>query len=412
MSQDRLAQFIMSPYADTFVKVLLKGNSITWVHRGVIPGHVLSSKSTIEPGSNSATSIMDMQDIGNDTAHVIIHFFYTKQYNCITPWGIPGDTAKGYELRVSLQVIEAARKMKLPALEDLAKRQCARVCNEMDLLNLVAILGKINIDTKNFPELAQHISLHLEKVLTNPHSQVASNLLSRTTTNSITDILVRKLVMNARDKPTGEPKAKPGPENETPDMPPCPSRPQTPSQDSVTAKPESSQLTDQRRTQQPQEVVKNPHPGDKGKGRDISKQVEQVLKATLPTALQQEPRLTNAQQVAQSGPSRVRGWRCPFSPPCGRCADAEKKDNPLTPTFGSSIASMKDFVAAEKSSAVDWEVPKSEAEQSQKSESFTLVDSDDEGVIVDSETQPTVTPSPEDSGYANKMNLFYAYDRW
>ncbi|PNP74813.1 hypothetical protein FNYG_11950 [Fusarium nygamai] len=393
MFQDLPAQFITSPYADTFVKVLLKGKSITWIHRGVIPGHVLSShNSTEELASKSASPILDMQNIGNDTAHVIIHFFYTKQYNCIKPLGISDDSARGYELRVSLQVIEAARKMTLLALVDLAKRQCARVCQEMDLLNLVAILGKMNIDYKNFPELTQHITIHLEQVLTNPHSEFASNLLSQATSNSITDILVRKLVMVAQDKRTSEPKARPRPGNEVRGMPPSPSRPQPFSQDSVTAKLESSKLLYQRRTQQPQEVVKNIQRDDKGKGRDVSKPPEQASKAPLPTASQQEPRLTKAQEVAQSGPSR--------------------KARPPTPGLGGCIASMKDFVVAEKSSAVDWEVPKSEAEQSQKSESSTLVDSDDDAVLVDSETQPTVTPSPTGSGNTNRMNLFYAYDRW
>ncbi|KAF5585279.1 hypothetical protein FPCIR_8359 [Fusarium pseudocircinatum] len=411
MFQDLPAQFITSPYADIFIKVLLKGRSIIWIHRGVVPVHILSKNVTEELGPKSASPILDMQDIGNDTAHVIIHFFYTKQYNCIKPWGLSGDTAKGYELRVSLQVIEAARKLKLQALVDLAKRQCARVCREMDLLNLVAILGKMNIDTKNFPELAQHISLHLEKVLADPHSEVASNLLSRTNSNSITDILVRKLVMSARGKPTGEPKPEPG--NKTQDIP---TRTQLPSQDSVTAKPESLQSPDQRRTQQPQEVPKNPQQDDKEKGRAVSDPATYVWKLREKTVPHHESCATNGQEETQSWPSRVRGWPCPFSPPCGECADAEKKANPPTPELAGCIASMKDFVVAEKSSAVDWEVPKFETEKSEKSESerteSTIVDSDDEGVLVESETQPNTTPNLEDSRNTTRMNLFYAYDRW
>jgi hypothetical protein len=72
--------------------------------------------------------------------------------------------------------------------------------------------------------------------------------------------------------------------------------------------------------------------------------------------------------------------------------------------------------ALEKSSAVDWEVPKPETKKSKKSESewteSTVVDSDDEGVLVESESQPATTPNTEDSCNANRMNLFYAYDRW
>ncbi|KAF5589870.1 hypothetical protein FPANT_6203 [Fusarium pseudoanthophilum] len=409
MSQNLPAHFITSPYADTFAKVLLKGNSITWVHRGVIPGHVLSSETTEELGSKKPSPILDMQNIGNDTAHVIIHFFYTKQYNCIKPWGIYGDTAKGYELKVSHSVIEAARKMKLPALADLAKRQYMRVCREMDFFNLVAISGKMYIDTKNFPELEQHISLHLEKVLSDPYSEVASDFLSQTTSNSITDILVRKLLMNARDKLVSETKAKAEPGNGTQDIP---TRTKPPSQNAVTAEPEPSPFTWQRRTQQPQEEVpKNPQPDDKGKGRAVSKPETYVWKLREQTIPHHESRAANGKEGAQSGPSRVRGWPCPFSPPCGGCADAEKKANPPTPELTGCIASMKDFVAVEKSSAVDWEVPKSETEKSEKSESerteSTVVDSDDEGVLVESEARTTTTPRTDDSRNTYPMNNTY-----
>uniref|UniRef100_A0A0D2Y5U5 Uncharacterized protein n=1 Tax=Fusarium oxysporum (strain Fo5176) TaxID=660025 RepID=A0A0D2Y5U5_FUSOF len=116
MSQDPTVQFVKSPYAGIFVQVLLKGKSITRIHKGVVPANVLSSRSTQEPAPKSATPILDMQDLGSDTAHVVIHFFYTKQYDCIKPTGVSSDSAKGYELKVSLQVIEAATKMELPAL--------------------------------------------------------------------------------------------------------------------------------------------------------------------------------------------------------------------------------------------------------------------------------------------------------
>ncbi|RBQ77494.1 hypothetical protein FVER14953_10172 [Fusarium verticillioides] len=414
MSQDLPAQFITSPYADTFVKVLLKGNSITWIHRGVIPVHVLYMNNRAEVvGSKSASPIVDMQNIGNDTAHVIIHFFYTKKYNCVKPSGLSGDAAKAYELRLSLQVIEAARKMKLPALVDLAKKDCARFYHEMDFFNLVAILGKMNVDTKHFPELAQYISLHIEKVLSDPHSQLASNLLSRNTSNSITEMIFRKLVLKARGKPTGEPKGRPEPGNETRDIP---MGTQLPSHDSMPEMPEPSQFTQQRRSQKYQEVLKTPQPDDKGKGRAVSNPTTYVSKLHEKTVPHHESRAANRQEEAQSRPSRVRDWPCPFSPPCGGSADPEKKANPPTPGLAGCIASMKDFVAVEKSSAVDWEVPKSETEKSEKSESerteCTVVDSDDEGVLVESETQATTTPSTEDSRNANRMNLFYAYDRW
>ncbi|KAF5968315.1 hypothetical protein FCOIX_11475 [Fusarium coicis] len=414
MSQDLPAQFITSPYVDTLVKVLLKGNSITWIHRGVIPVHVLYMNNSAEYlESKSFPPIVDMQNIGNDTAHVIIHFFYTKKYNCIKPLGSSGDTAKAYELRVSLQVIEAARKMRLPVLVDMAKRHCAHVFHDMDILNLVSILGKTNVDTKHFPELAQHISLHLEKVLSDPHSQVASNLLSRTTSNSITDILVRKLVMNARGKPTGESKAKPGPGNERRDIP---TTKNPPSQDSVTEKPESPQFPQQCRTQQPQEVLKTPQPDDAGMGRAVSNPATYVMELHEKTIPHPASRAANRQEEAQSGPSRVRDWPCPFSPPCGGPADPEKKANPPTPGLTGCMASAMAFLALEKSSAIDWVVPKPEAKKSEKSESewteSTVVDSDDEGVLVESESQPTTTTNTEDSRNAIRMNLFNAYDRW
>ncbi|KAF5620073.1 hypothetical protein F52700_11393 [Fusarium sp. NRRL 52700] len=390
------AKFITSPYANNFVKVLLKGNSVTWIHKRVIPGHVLSSKSTQEPASKSAEWIMDMQDIGNDTAHVIIHYFYTKQYHCIKPSGVSGDTAQSYELGVSLQVIKAARKMLLPALVDLANGECARICHEMDLLNLVAVLGKMDIDFKNFPELTQHVAFHLEKVLAHPHSPFASNILSRATPNDITEMLIRKLVMIARDEPTSEPKVKPRTKNEARGIPIHPWRHPHASPNFASSLPEFLQGTG---------MLENPQPYDKGKRRGVSKPAEHASNVPETKITHDEFRGAKGQEEARSGPSRVRDCPCPSSPPCGGSADAKKKANPSTPELESFILKTKDFVVVEKSSAADCEGPNSEAEHSQKPESSTLVDSDDDGVLVVLETQPTVTPSPAGSARTSLMSL-------
>ncbi|KAF5239849.1 hypothetical protein FANTH_9790 [Fusarium anthophilum] len=388
---DSPAQFTASPYANNFFKVLLKGKSITWIHRGVVPAHVPSNKSTQDPAYRSATPIVDMQDIGYDTAHVIINFFYTKQYKYIKPSGIYGDTEKGYELKVLLQVIEAAGKMKLPDLVDLAKRQCARVCHEMNLLNLITILGKMNIDYNNVPELTQHITLQVEKVLAFPHSPLASTILSRATSDSITDILLRKLLMMARLEPTSEPKAKPTPGNGARGMPNFLSRQQHTSWGFTTGEPEPANLPFHLRTQQPQKVPENPQPDYKGKGRDVSKPEEHAFEASATSVFDYDSGGAKGREEARAGPSKA---------------------YPAIPELGKSIRTMKSFIAPEKSSAADWEVPKSETQQSQKSETTSLVDFDDYGVLVDSETLPTVTPSPEDPRHAERMNLTYAYDSW
>ncbi|KAH7158500.1 hypothetical protein DER46DRAFT_508166 [Fusarium sp. MPI-SDFR-AT-0072] len=415
MSQDPTVQFVTSPYADIFVQVLLKGKSITRIHKGVVPANVLSSRSTQEPAPKSATPILDMQDLGSDTAHVVIHFFYTKQYDCIKPTGVSSDSAKSYELKVSLQVIEAAKKMELPALVDLAKRQCARLCKELDLLNLIAILGKLNFNYTNFPEIQQHIAYHLEKVLANPRSQSATDLLSRATTNSITGILVRKLVMMARKEQTSEAKAKPEPENEFPGVLICESRPHPHFEASVIAKPELSQLSHELRTKQFQKILKKLQSDDKGKGRDDSEPAEKASKVPPPTASHQDHRRANGQEEAHSGPSRLREGPSPFLNPSsglGTVPNARKKSN--APQRGSSLSKPANRLVAESNSAVDWglhdfvaekfEKPKNERQES------TPFDSDSEGVLVESEFHPSMTPSPTASDNS-AMRRFLAFDR-
>ncbi|KAK2126226.1 hypothetical protein NOF04DRAFT_16874 [Fusarium oxysporum II5] len=477
MSQDPTVQFVTSPYAGIFVQVLLKGKSITRIHKGVVPANVLSSRSTQEPAPKSATPILDMQDLGSDTAHVVIHFFYTKQYDCIKPTGVSSDSAKGYELKVSLQVIEAATKMELPALVSLAKSECARLCKELDLLNLVAILGKLSFDYTKFPEIQHHVAYHLEKVLANPRSQSATDLLSRATTNSITDMLVRKLVVTARKEQTSEAKAKTRPEDKVPGVLICESRPQPPFQDSVTAKP---QLSHEHRTKQFQKTLKKLQSDDKGKGRDDSEPAEKALEISPPTTSNQDSR----QEEADSGPSRLRDRPSPFSNPFSgvetvpsaiKKSDAPQrrgslskpaeavstfhpswnrimddrlkvieakmeakrsestridsesggvivnsephptmKPSPSNPTgLENSIAKMKDFIVAETTSAVDWELPKFAAEKFEKPESerqdSTPVDSDSEGVLVELEPQPTMTPSPTASDNS-AMRRFLVFD--
>ncbi|KAL5605167.1 hypothetical protein FOVSG1_005314 [Fusarium oxysporum f. sp. vasinfectum] len=485
MSQDQTVQFVTSPYADIFVQVLLKGKSTTRIHKRVVPANVLSSRSTQELAPKSATPTLDMQDLGNDTAHVVIHFFYTKQYDCIKPTGVSSDSAKGYELKVSLQVIEAAKKMELPALVDLAKRKCARLCKELDLLNLVAILGKLSFDYTSFPDIQHHIAYHLEKVLANPRSQFATELLSRATTNSITNMLVRKLVMMARKEQKSEAEVKPRPEDEVPGVLICESRPHPPFQDSVIAKPELSQLSQERRTKQFQKTLKKLQSDDKGKGRDDSEPAERDLKVPLPTASHHDSCLAKGQEEADSGSSRLREGPSPFSNPSsglGTVPNARKKLNapqrggslskpaevvstihpswtrimderlkvveakmeakrsesthidsesggvivssePHPTTMPSpssytglenSIAKMKDFVVAETTSAVDWELPKFVAEKLEKPEGerqeSTLEDSDSEGVLVEADPQPIMTPSPTASDNS-AMRRFLAFDR-
>ncbi|KAJ0157089.1 Alpha-cuprenene synthase COP6 [Fusarium oxysporum f. sp. albedinis] len=69
---------------------------------------------------------------------------------------------------------------------------------------------------------------------------------------------------------------------------------------------------------------------------------------------------------------------------------------------------------AETTSAVDWELPKLVAEKFEKPESerqdSTPVDSDSEGVLVELEPQPNMTPSPTASDNS-AMRRFLAFDR-
>ncbi|KAH7240876.1 uncharacterized protein BKA55DRAFT_518397 [Fusarium redolens] len=403
MSKEPTVQFDKSPYVGSFVQILLKGNSITRVHKGVVPANLLSSRSkevTHAIAPTSTTPILDMQAIAIDTAHVVIHFFYTKQYDCMKPKDISGHLAKGYELRVTLQVFEAATNMELPCLVALAKAESLRLCNDLDLLNLLAILGKHSFSYKSFPELEQYIASQLEKVITSPCSTFATGLLSRDTPNSITDMLVRRLVTMARVDQGREAKAKPGPEHEPSNM------------IKVGTKEQSSQNhiargiwhKDTPTTQQ--KAVEEFLFPTAHRSLKVRKSVDETFKIPSLTVSLQGSRLGQAQEKADSGPSRLTDRPNLFQIfPRGfeTVPDAEKKSNPTD--LGSSFSKLKDSLAnrsvAETHSAIHREinrvVTKTLGKPEDERRESTCIDSNSGGVDFDLEPHPTMTPSPTDS---------------
>ncbi|KAF4946767.1 hypothetical protein FGADI_10971 [Fusarium gaditjirri] len=402
MSQDPKVQFFASPYTDIFVQVQLRGSSTTQIHKGVVPAKVLLSRRMKVPAPGSATPILDMQDLACDTAHAVIDFFYTRQYDCIKPRDVTRNSSKGYELKVSLQVIEAARMLELPALVYLAQRECARLCQELDLLNLVAILGKLDFDYTNFPEIKHHIAYHLENVLASPHSQFTTDLLSRATTNSITDMLVRKLVMTAREGHKSETKAKPLPKNGFPGVIFREPRPQPPFEADVIAKPEMPKTSQELQTKQFQLLLKKMQPDDKGKGRDDSEQAKYSLKVPLPTTPQQDSCLAKGQEDADSGPSRLReGPNSFLNPSSGveTVPSARKESN--APQRGGSSSKLAQVLSSHNTSwnnMIDDRMKVIEANMGAKMEAKrsepTLIETERKGATINPKPHPTTTPGP------------------
>jgi hypothetical protein len=302
-----------------------------------------------------------MQAIAIDTAHVVIHFFYTKQYDCMKPKDISGHLAKGYELRVTLQVFEAATNMELPCLVALAKAESLRLCNDLDLLNLLAILGKHSFRYKSFPELEQYIASQLEKVITSPCSTFATGPLSRDTPNSITDMLVRRLVTMARVDQAREAKAKPGPEHEPSNMIKAGTKeqssqnhiargiwhkdPPTTQQKAVEEFlfPTAHRSSSHDRVKEYHESLEELGLSEEEMRLKVRKSVDETFKIPSSTVSLQGSRLGQAQEKADSGPSRLTDRPNLFQIfPRGfeTVPDAEKKSNPTD--LGSSFSKLKD----------------------------------------------------------------------
>ncbi|KAF9776371.1 hypothetical protein IL306_005462 [Fusarium sp. DS 682] len=210
--------FDKSPYLGNFIEVQLKGDSITHVHRGAIPAAVLSDKRMRKfPGSTLSTKqILDMQDLDIDTAHVVIHFFYSKQYECIKPKDVSYNVSKAYQLKVALQVIDAAEVMRLSTLKALATAELLPLAKELDLTTLIAFLETLELKHWFHPELREYIQSQLDEITANPFGKSASEVPEPRVSPCYTAILLTRLIAQAKLNHASKSKDKLKPEDEQP----------------------------------------------------------------------------------------------------------------------------------------------------------------------------------------------------
>ncbi|PTB63597.1 hypothetical protein BBK36DRAFT_1126082 [Trichoderma citrinoviride] len=111
-----------SPYAIPNVTLQLKDGS-----RLYVPAHLLAKSETFSsPGQDGVYQL----DISHDVAHVLVHYLFTENYQCLKPKGSSLNEKLAAEFITSIHVYIAAREYKLPLLEELAKTDIIKLGND------------------------------------------------------------------------------------------------------------------------------------------------------------------------------------------------------------------------------------------------------------------------------------------
>ncbi|KAL7805629.1 hypothetical protein V8C26DRAFT_417559 [Trichoderma gracile] len=192
-----------SPYAVPSATLQLKDGS-----RFFVPAHLLAKSAKLSSLNKDGEFRFD---IPHEVAHVIVHYLFTDDYQCLRAKGSSLNQSLVADFETSIRVYIAAREYKLPVLEELAKAEITKLGNEFRIplvLHLVkkAYPNPIMDDTW----LRQFLKSRLKSLFTNPNELLEWDILPEEKPMTIGDILLEDLIELLRESFNPGPKASNG----------------------------------------------------------------------------------------------------------------------------------------------------------------------------------------------------------
>lgn len=132
------------PYAERCFTILLHGGARWSVHQSV-----LHKSSVLARRCSQATDhTLDLRNIHEDTAHVLVHYLYTGSYQTLEAKRVSRDRRKADEFKSNLRVYAASRDFALLEMETTAKIRVERLGEELPIFDRLTAAREAHLDPK------------------------------------------------------------------------------------------------------------------------------------------------------------------------------------------------------------------------------------------------------------------------
>ncbi|KAL6864651.1 hypothetical protein J3F83DRAFT_766676 [Trichoderma novae-zelandiae] len=181
-----------SPYAIPSVTLQLKDGS-----RLYVPAHLLAKSEKLPALDQDGVYQLG---IPHDVAHVLVHYLFTENYQCLRPEGSSLNEKLAAEFVTSIHVYIAAREYKLPLLEELAKAEIAKLGNGLRI-PLVFDLVQKAYPNPNMDDtwLRQYLKSRLSIFFTDPEELLEWDPIAEQKPTTISDMLLKNLLELLRE---------------------------------------------------------------------------------------------------------------------------------------------------------------------------------------------------------------------
>ncbi|KAL6877636.1 hypothetical protein HDV57DRAFT_500130 [Trichoderma longibrachiatum] len=188
-----------SPYATPSATLQLKDGS-----RLYVPAHLLARSEGLSSLNGDGEYHLD---IPHDVAHVVVHYLYTDEYQCLRPKGSSMNERLAAEFETSIHVYIAARDYKLPLLEELAKAEITKLGSGLGIPLLFNLVKKAYpTPSMNDMWLRNYLKNRLKVLFTDPKELLEWDPIPEEKPTTISDILLKDLLELLRENFASGPK--------------------------------------------------------------------------------------------------------------------------------------------------------------------------------------------------------------
>ncbi|TFA98340.1 hypothetical protein CCMA1212_009894 [Trichoderma ghanense] len=181
-----------SPYAIPSATLQLTDGS-----RLYVPAHLLAKSERLSSlGRDGELQI----DVSHDVAHVLVHYLFTNDYQCLRPKGSSPNQRLVAEFETSIRVYIAAREYKLPLLEELAKAEITKLGSEFRIPFLFDVVKKAYPHPNEKDTwLRQFLQSRLRTLFTDPKELLEWEPIPEEKPTTVSDILLKDLFQILRE---------------------------------------------------------------------------------------------------------------------------------------------------------------------------------------------------------------------
>lgn len=157
--------------------------------------NVLNARLQPASGKKQPHATLHLLDISLEAGHVLVHFLWTGQYECLRSRESSTADKHVSEFNTALRLLAAAKSFDLSDFEELAAAEMERVGGELTVLSLIDYVDKSSPKLDYSYKTAQYIENRVESFITHVYISSANDILAELeTTNSICQLVLKSSV--------------------------------------------------------------------------------------------------------------------------------------------------------------------------------------------------------------------------